>query len=71
MAGQSVDNFTCLTFISIDKVFNGMLRHAYGRPVIIIFLQTYIAPVLRKIPVLLPDVGGRQGKGILPNKGAA
>ena len=33
---------------------NGMLRHAYGRPVI--FLQTYVNPVLQKIPVLLPDI---------------
>ena len=44
---------------------NGMLRHAYGRPVIFIFLQTYVAPVLQKIPGLPPDEGGRQGKGIL------
>ena len=39
-----------------------MLRHEYGRPVIFISLLTYIAPVLRKIPVLPPSVGGRQGK---------
>ena len=52
------------------KFNNGMLRHANGRPVIFISLLTYIAPVLRKIPVLPPDVGGRQGKGILRNKGA-
>ena len=46
-----------------------MLRHAYGRPVIFFSLMTYIAPVLPKIPVLPPDVGGMQGKGILRNKG--
>ena len=41
-----------------------MFPHAYGEPVIVISLLTYVAPLLRKIPVLLPDVGGRQGKGI-------
>ena len=50
--------------------FTGMLRHAYGGPVIFISLLTYVAPILRKITVLLPDVGGRQGKDILHNKEA-
>ena len=46
-----------------------MLHQAYGRPVIFISLQTYVAPVLHKIPVLPPDEGGRQEKGILRNTG--
>ena len=34
------------------------------------FLLTNVAPVLHKIPVLPPDLGGRQGKGNLRNTGA-
>ena len=56
---------------------NGMLCHAYDKPVIFISSLSSVAlvllkiPVLRKIPVLPPDVGKRQGKGILCNMGAA
>ena len=56
--------------LTVLCLHNGMLRHAYGRPVIFISLQTYVAPVLHKIPVLPPEEGGRQEKGILRNTGA-
>ena len=59
-----------LHFSVLYQSENGMLHQAYGRPVIFISLQTYVAPVLRKIPVLRPDLGGSQGKGILLHTGA-
>ena len=36
-----------------------MLCHAYGRPIIVISLLTYVAPALPKILVLPPDIGGK------------
>ena len=54
---------------NLRNTLNGMLRHAYGKPVIFISLLTYIAPVLPKIPILPPRHRREAREEYVRNKG--
>ena len=60
------------SFFQLFRVFNdnGMLPHAYGRPVNLISLQTYIAPALVEMPGLLSRRRREAKKGFSTNVGA-